>query len=315
MTALSRHEFPSLGRAGAGRHYLIRRCAGVRLTEVFRQAAQSRIITTAHLINQAQSLISTRPAPRATSISCRRTIPKPPLLALSSSQSREFRARPHPRHPADMPDEPRWSGRAVFKLIPPRDVQTLPEWQTDTAGVAIHDAKFHLLSCCRRRKRTGPDRSRYKLGGGSAAARLRLTLEASVGVGCILAIRSMVEAEQFNLLRVRPLVRPTRSGRSDLLDRDYHPEWGILALGESSVRTLRLLAVATAIGAVIGGGIVFSMTRPLEDARLPVPGAINTRSTETSDRFQQPPEQASPRRCHQCRIQSLRGRHLLRQRP
>jgi hypothetical protein len=96
--------------------------------------------------------------------------------------------------------------------------------------------------------------------------------------------------EQFNLLRVRPLVRPTRSGRSDLLDRDYHPEWGILALGESLVRTLRLLAVATAIGAVVGGGIVFSITRPLEDARLPVPGAINTRSTETSDRFQVPPE-------------------------
>jgi hypothetical protein len=139
-------------------------------------------------------------------------------------------------------------------------------------------------------KTDSPDRSRYKLGGGSAAARLRLTLEASVGVGCILAIRSMVEVEQFNLLRVRPLVRPTRSGRSDLLDRDYHPEWGILALGESSVRTLRLLAVATAIGAVVGGGIVFSMTRPLEDARLPVPGAINTRSTETSDRFQVPPE-------------------------
>jgi hypothetical protein len=141
-------------------------------------------------------------------------------------------------------------------------------------------------------KTDSPDRSRYKLGGGSAAARLRLTLEASVGVGCILAIRSMVEVEQFNLLRVRPLVRPTRSGRSDLLDRDYHPEWGILALGESSMRTLRLLAVATAIGAVIGGGMVFSMSRPLEeeDARSPVPGAINTRSTETSDRFQQPPE-------------------------
>jgi hypothetical protein len=77
-----------------------------------------------------------------------------------------------------------------------------------------------------------------------------------------------------------------------MFDRDYHPEWGILALGESSVRTLRLLAVATAIGAVIGSGIVFSMSRPLEeeDARSPVPGAINTRSTEASDRFQQPPE-------------------------
>jgi hypothetical protein len=81
-----------------------------------------------------------------------------------------------------------------------------------------------------------------------------------------------------------------RSGRSDLLDREYHPEWGILALGGSSVRTLRLLAVTTAIGAAIGSGIVFSMSRPLEDARSLVHEAINTRSTETSDRFQQPPE-------------------------
>lgn len=92
---------------------------------------------------------------------------------------------------------------------------------------------------------------------------------------------------------------------------DYHPEWGILALGESSGCTPRLLAVATAIGAVIGGGIAFSMTRPLEDARLPVPGAINTRSTETSDRFQQPPEhqpqrRRSPHRCQQSPNESRR---------
>jgi hypothetical protein len=57
------------------------------------------------------------------------------------------------------------------------------------------------------------------------------------------------------------------------------------------VRTLRLLAVATAIGAVIGGGIVFSMSRPLEDARSLAPGAINTRSSQTS---QPPKHQPAP---------------------
>ena len=56
----------------------------VRLTEVFRQAAQSRIITSAHRINQGA--IPDLPSPRATviSISCRRTIPKPPCRGSSN---------------------------------------------------------------------------------------------------------------------------------------------------------------------------------------------------------------------------------------
>ena len=36
-------------------------------------------------------------------------------------------------------------------------------------------------------------------------------------------------------------------------------------------------------------GIVFSLSRPLEDARSLLPEAINTLSPETSDRLQQPP--------------------------
>jgi hypothetical protein len=55
------------------------------------------------------------------------------------------------------------------------------------------------------------------------------------------------------------------------------------------LRTMRLVAAATAIGAVIGCGIVFSLGRPLEDARSLLPEAINTLSPETSDRLQQPP--------------------------
>ena len=56
----------------------------VRLTEVFRQAAQSRIITSAHRINQGSIPILARPQPRAISISCRRTIPKSQLAASSN---------------------------------------------------------------------------------------------------------------------------------------------------------------------------------------------------------------------------------------
>jgi ATP-dependent exoDNAse (exonuclease V) alpha subunit len=56
----------------------------VRLTEVFRQAAHSRIITSAHQINRGS--IPTSPGPRATatSILCRRTIPKPPCRGSSN---------------------------------------------------------------------------------------------------------------------------------------------------------------------------------------------------------------------------------------
>ena len=57
----------------------------VRLTEVFRQAAASRIIVSAHRINQG-SYARSRQAGRATatSTSCRRTIPKPPCRASSN---------------------------------------------------------------------------------------------------------------------------------------------------------------------------------------------------------------------------------------
>ena len=54
----------------------------VRLTEVFRQAAQSRIITSAHRINQGSDPGS-QPArrPRAISTLCKRTTRRPPSAA------------------------------------------------------------------------------------------------------------------------------------------------------------------------------------------------------------------------------------------
>ncbi len=55
----------------------------VRLTEVFRQAAQSRIITSAHKINQGSIPDLSNPE-GPISTSCRRTTPKPPCRGLST---------------------------------------------------------------------------------------------------------------------------------------------------------------------------------------------------------------------------------------
>jgi exodeoxyribonuclease V alpha subunit len=56
----------------------------VQLTEVFRQAAQSRIITSGIVSTRARCPISGRPKPRATSISCWRTIQRRPSAASSN---------------------------------------------------------------------------------------------------------------------------------------------------------------------------------------------------------------------------------------
>jgi exodeoxyribonuclease V alpha subunit len=56
----------------------------VRLTEVFRQAAQSRIITSAHRINQGSIPDSAHPKLRATFTSCKRTIRRLPSAASSN---------------------------------------------------------------------------------------------------------------------------------------------------------------------------------------------------------------------------------------
>jgi hypothetical protein len=41
-----------------------------------------------------------------------------------------------------------------------------------------------------------------------------------------------------------------------VLDREFHPEWGYLTAGQSFVRTLRAVLIATAVGAAAGGGFV-----------------------------------------------------------
>src|ERR1700687_3024011 len=40
---------------------------------------------------------------------------------------------------------------------------------------------------------------------------------------------------------------------------NFHPEWGCLAPAPSFIRTMRTVLVATAVGAVAGGGVVLSL--------------------------------------------------------
>ncbi len=56
----------------------------VRLTEVFRQAAQSRIITSAHASTRASFPISPGPRATVTSTLFRQTTPRPPYRGLSN---------------------------------------------------------------------------------------------------------------------------------------------------------------------------------------------------------------------------------------
>ena len=89
----------------------------VRLTEVFRQAAQSRIITSAHRINQGCMPDLASPARRAISTSCKPTTRKtavPRIIELvENADPQALRPRSHPRHPGSLPDEPGRRRRAL----------------------------------------------------------------------------------------------------------------------------------------------------------------------------------------------------------
>ena len=39
----------------------------------------------------------------------------------------------------------------------------------------------------------------------------------------------------------------------------FHPEWGYLAPAPSFIRTARVVLAATAVGAIAGAGVVFSL--------------------------------------------------------
>ena len=91
----------------------------VRLTEVFRQAAQSRIITAAHRINQGSIPDLSPPGTESDFYFVQAEDPETAvarIVELAKTRiPKRFGLDPDPRHPGVMPDEPGWSWRAVFK--------------------------------------------------------------------------------------------------------------------------------------------------------------------------------------------------------
>ena len=81
----------------------------VRLTEVFRQAAQSRIITSAHKVNQGSIPDLSRPEGSSDFYFVQADDPDtavPRIVDLVKTRiSERFRLQPHPRHPGAVPDE------------------------------------------------------------------------------------------------------------------------------------------------------------------------------------------------------------------
>ena len=88
----------------------------VRLTEVFRQAAQSRIITNAHRINQG-SIPTTRGRQRLLFRASGRPGERrrPYHRAGVDADPQTVWPRSHPRHPGALPDEPRPRGRTFVE--------------------------------------------------------------------------------------------------------------------------------------------------------------------------------------------------------
>src|SRR5277367_4131947 len=80
--------------------------------------------------------------------------------------------------------------------------------------------------------------------------------------------------------------------------QNWHPEWGILAPAPSFVRAVRIVLVATAVGATIGASVVLSLVdgsanlptvaertlvRPLQAPLTPISAQVNPRTATTSD--------------------------------
>jgi exodeoxyribonuclease V alpha subunit len=91
----------------------------VRLTKVFRQAAQSRIVTAAHRINRGSIPDLSPPGTETDFYFLQAEDPETAvarIVELAKTRiPKRFRARPDPRHPGVMPDEPGWSWRSVFE--------------------------------------------------------------------------------------------------------------------------------------------------------------------------------------------------------
>src|SRR5215472_10034663 len=70
---------------------------------------------------------------------------------------------------------------------------------------------------------------------------------------------------------------------------NFHPEWGYLAPAPNFMRTARIVAVATAIGATAGAAVVLSLV----DRPIPGPVADATKSLVVVRSLVQPAEAAA----------------------
>ena len=128
----------SLGGAGAGlgRRHRLGRVPVVRLTEVFRQAAGSRIIVNAHRINGANARSRAgrrqRLLFRARRGSRDRRTSHPGVG--EDPHPRALRLRPDPRHPGALPDEPRRRRRALAQHRAPGGVEPRRRAQVERFG-------------------------------------------------------------------------------------------------------------------------------------------------------------------------------------
>ena len=81
------------------------------------------------------------------------------------------------------------------------------------------------------------------------------------------------------------------SGRFDELERQFHPEWGFLAPRRSFLGTFRVVLIASAIGALSGGGTVLWMKGGATDATESV--AARTLAPPEVEAFAKPSEATS----------------------
>lgn len=74
---------------------------------------------------------------------------------------------------------------------------------------------------------------------------------------------------------------------------NFHPEWGCLAPAPSFMRTMRTVIVATAVGAVAGGGVVLSLNAPSENGQTSVAQRTLARPLPAASTAISPPQSNS----------------------
>jgi exodeoxyribonuclease V alpha subunit len=129
----------------------------VRLSEVFRQAAQSRIITSAHRINQGSIPDLNPPEAESDFYFVQAEDPETAVARIRAGQNQDpqaVRSRSHPRYPSALPDEPRRRRRTVVEHRAAGRPQSRPRSQGGAVWLDV-----------RARRQGDADRERLRKGG------------------------------------------------------------------------------------------------------------------------------------------------------